>query len=200
MSGAPLSTEALAPGMRVGLFGGSFDPVHEGHIHVAETAMKRLGLHRVWWIVSPQNPLKSHAPGDHARRMAAIRERVPGPFMVISDIEARLGINRTSELVEHLTARQPRVDFVWIMGADSLGGFHRWHRFDRIAQSIPLCVVSRPQDDLRARLSPAARRYAHRRLPQSQARALPGAAPPRWTYLTAPLHPHASSVLRARNS
>lgn len=193
-----LSSELLKPGMRVGLFGGSFDPVHAGHLHVAHTALKRLGLHRVWWIVSPQNPLKPHAPGDFARRLRAVEAAAAAPRMVVSDIEARLATRYTADLVYHLTSRHRGVHFVWIMGADSLAGFHRWKRWREIAARIPIAVVARPSDPVRARLSRFARAFSHRRLPQSDAIALPSCPAPCWTYLTAPLHGASSSEIRAR--
>lgn len=197
MSQGALRSELLKPGMRVGLFGGSFDPVHDGHAHVARTALKRLGLHRVWWLVSPRNPLKPHEPGELARRMDAIGEAAGAPRMVVSDIEARLGVNRTAELLDHLLTRHPGVHFVWIMGADSLAGFHRWHRWRDIARRVPIAVIARPGDPVRARLSMAARWMDSHRLPQHAARALPACPAPCWTYLTAPLHAHSSSALRA---
>lgn len=200
MSQGALRSETLKPGMRVGLFGGSFDPVHAGHVHVAQTALKRLGLHRVWWLVSPRNPLKPHAPGDLARRLQSVAEAADAPRMVVSDIEARLGLGYTADLVDWLTDRHPQVHFVWIMGADSLAGFHRWQRWTDIAAQIPIAVVARPADPVRARLSRAAQYLSQSRLPQSRARALPACPAPCWTYLTARLHPHASSALRAHAS
>ncbi|PWE18934.1 nicotinic acid mononucleotide adenylyltransferase [Marinicauda salina] len=182
--------------MRVGLFGGSFDPPHAGHLHVARTALRRLGLHRVWWLPSPQNPLKPHAPGELAERMAAIGALAAEPRMVVSDLEARLGTNRTIDVVRHLQRRHPGVHFVWIMGADALAHFHRWKGWVEIAARVPLCVVSRPEDSLSARLSPAARRLGSARLAETAARRLPMQEPPCWTYLVEPLHPHASSALR----
>src|SRR3954470_23274469 len=117
----------LEPGMRVGLFGGSFNPAHEGHAHVAETALQRLHLDRVIWLVSPQNPLKAASEtADLAERMAGARRLARGPAMIVSDAESRLGSQYTIDIVRTLKARFPGVDFVWIMGADSLASFHRW--------------------------------------------------------------------------
>lgn len=192
-----LKSELLHDDMKVGLFGGSFDPVHKGHIHVAETALKRLGLDRIWWLVSPQNPLKAHPPGDYARRMSAIHQSAYQPRMVVSDIETRLGINRTSELVSHLKERHQRVKFVWIMGADSLAGFHHWQNWQAIVATLPIAIVARPKDPVRARLSRFARQYAPFRLDESRAHHLANCAPPCWTYLTEPLHEDSSSALRA---
>lgn len=190
--------EALAPGMRVGLFGGTFDPPHEGHMHAATTAMRRLGLHRVWWLVSPQNPLKARKADDFARRMGGVAELARRPGMVASDIEARLGTNRTIDLVRALRSRHPDVHFVWIMGADNLATIHRWGRWQEIFASIPIAVIARPTDAIRARLAPAAQVYGRSRWPEAAARALPLQKPPAWTYLTERLYPQSSTALRAQ--
>ena len=183
----------LRPGMRVGLFGGSFDPAHEGHAHVARTARTRLGLDKVIWLVAPQNPLKRGRPADLAQRMAAVRRLAAGPSAVVSDVEARLGVRYTLDLVRILKARFPGVHFVWIMGADSLAGFHRWRGWADILRLVPVLVVARPGAVLGAGLPPAARRFGAARRPPRLARSLPLAAPPAWIYLPAPLH-HASST------
>lgn len=193
---APLQGEALAPGMTVGLFGGSFDPVHQGHLHVANTALTKLNLDRLWWIVSPQNPLKDRRAGDFLRRLIAVQEAADHPRMVVSDLEQRAGIRTTAELIAVLRARHPTVRFVWIMGADNLRQFHRWHRWREIAASVPIAVIARPQDPIRARLSPMARELASARLHESRAHHLAKSDPPGWTYLTEPLHSEASSRLR----
>lgn len=197
---APLRSEALAPGMRVGLFGGSFNPVHDGHLHVAREARRRLGLDRVWWMVSPQNPLKDSVETDaYWRRMAAVWEAADAPGYVVSDVERRLGTAYTSATVAALVARHPGVRFVWIMGADNLAGFHRWRGWTRIMETVPVAVVARPGDALRARLGPAARRYATARVDQRQAVALVEMAAPAWLYLTARLHPASSTEIRSRS-
>ncbi len=186
----------LQPGMRVGLFGGSFDPAHEGHAHVAETALKRLGLDRVIWLVSPGNPLKPRAPADLERRLASARAMARGPRMVVSDAEARLGVRYTIDTIRALKARYPGVDFVWIMGADSLRNLHRWRGWTQLMAEIPMAIVARPGSAVRSRLAPAARRYAHARLPAGAARRLRLARPPAWTFLTAPWSYASSTALR----
>ncbi|WP_300542510.1 nicotinate-nucleotide adenylyltransferase [Maricaulis sp.] len=194
----PLKSEAVKPGMRIGLFGGTFDPPHAGHLHAARTAMRRLRLDRVWWLVSPQNPLKARQAGDLARRMDAVRDLARDPGMVISDIEARLGTNRTIDLLGALKARHRDVHFVWMMGADNLAGIHRWADWQGIFSSVPVAVIARPTDAVRARLSPAAQVFSASRVSESQARSLAGRPAPAWTYLTARLHPHSSTALRER--
>lgn len=189
----------LARGMRVGLYGGSFNPAHEGHAHVAETARKRLKLDHVIWLVSPQNPLKSsHETASLAERMAGVRRYARGRSMIVSAAETRIGSAYTIDTLRVLKARFPGVRFVWIMGADSLAGFHRWRGWTEIMRGAPVAVVSRPWISLKSRFSPAARRFARSRRPISQAPLLPGAAPPRWVFLTGPLNFQSSTALRER--
>ncbi|WP_323760960.1 nicotinate-nucleotide adenylyltransferase [Maricaulis sp.] len=194
-----LRGEGLSRGMRVGLFGGSFDPPHAGHLHVARTALRRLGLDQVWWLVSPQNPLKGTPVDDFSRRFAAVRELARQPDMRVSDIETRLGSTRTIDLLTHLKRSYPGVHFVWIMGADNLAGIHRWAQWTRIFHACPVAVIARPQDAVRARLSHAARQFATSRIRESQSTLLPLQTAPAWTYLTERLHSHSSTALRARH-
>jgi nicotinate-nucleotide adenylyltransferase len=183
---------SIGPGMRVGLFGGSFNPAHEGHAHVAETALIRLGLDRVVWLVSPQNPLKG-APHPLEDRLAGVAAFAHGPSMLVSGAEADLGSTYSLDTIRLLKARHPGVDLVWVMGADSLAGFHRWKGWTEIFREIPIAVVARPHVGLKALTSPAARRFA-------AARVAPGVllerALPAWTWLSAPLNFASSTALR----
>jgi nicotinate-nucleotide adenylyltransferase len=189
----------LAPGMRVGLFGGSFNPAHEGHAHVAETARQRLGLDRVIWLVSPQNPLKSSRETAPLKaRMDGVRRLARGPDMIVSDAETRFGSQYSIDTIRALKARFPGVDFVWIMGADSLASFHRWRGWTQIMAEIPVAVVSRPWISMKSRFSPAARRFAHALRPAGEARLIPGSQPPTWVFLTGPLNFQSSTALRER--
>lgn len=191
----------LAPGMAVGLFGGSFNPAHDGHAHVAETAMRKLGLDRVVWLVSPQNPLKSnHETAPLAERMASARAAADlaahGPSMIVSDFETRAGTQWTIDTLRALTARHPGVHFVWLMGSDNMASFHRWRGWTDIMRLMPVAVVARPGSLLDSRAAPAAARFAAARLPADKARLLPAMAAPAWTYLIAPLNPRSSTALR----
>ncbi len=189
----------LEPGMRVGLFGGSFNPAHEGHAHVAETALIRLRLHRVIWLVSPQNPLKSRrGTAPLAERMASARRFARGPAMIVSDAESRMGAQYTVDTLRILQARFPGVRFVWVMGADNLQSFHRWRGWTQIMRLVPVVVVARPGSLMKSRLAPAARRFAHARVPSRAADVLPLAEPPAWSYLRAPLHPASSTLIRLK--
>ncbi len=185
--------------MRVGLFGGSFNPAHEGHAHVAETALHRLNLDKVIWLVSPQNPLKSSAETKPlGERMDAARQRARGSAMIVSDAETRLGSQYTIDTLRVLRARYPGVKFVWIMGADSLASFHRWRGWTQIMREVPVAVISRPWAALKSRTSPAARRFSHARKPASAAATLPDLAAPAWVYLTGPLNFASSTAMRER--
>jgi nicotinate-nucleotide adenylyltransferase len=162
------------PGMRVGLFGGSFDPAHEGHAHVAETALKRLGLDRVWWLVSPQNPLKPKS-SPFKKRLKSARGQARGPRMVVTDLEKRLGCRFTYQTVRALKARYPGVGFVLVMGADNLANFRQWRNWREVAASIQVAIVSRPGCGPDLRLS----------------------APKHWIFLNAREHAHSSTALRS---
>jgi nicotinate-nucleotide adenylyltransferase len=187
--------------MRVGLYGGSFNPSHEGHAHVAETAKRRLGLDRVIWLVSPQNPLKSnHQTAGLAARMAGAASLAKGPGMIVSDAETRLGSAYTIDTVRALKRRFPRVKFVWIMGADSLASFHHWRGWTQIMCEIPVAVVSRPWISLKSRFSPAALRFAHFRRPSSEALRLASLKPPAWVFLFGRFNFQSSTALRARQA
>jgi nicotinate-nucleotide adenylyltransferase len=188
----------VVAGMKVGLLGGSFDPPHAGHLHAARTAMKQLGLDRVVWLVSPGNPLKPARADDLARRVAAARSVAKGRRMIVSGIEADLHTRFTLDTIRALQRRHPGVRFVWLMGADNLLQFNRWRDWPRIFTEIPIAVIARPGFVIRARLSPAARRFAAERLPASRARLLPAMTPPAWTYLQAPWNFTSSTELRSR--
>lgn len=192
----------LSPGMAVGLFGGSFNPAHDGHAHVAETAMRRLGLDRVIWLVSPQNPLKdARDSAPLQERMASARAAAAlaasGPSMIVSDFETRAGTQWTVDTLRALTARHPGVRFVWLMGSDNLASFHRWRGWTDILRMMPMAVIARPGSLLESRAAPAAQRFAGHRISSREARLLPDMPAPAWTYLRAPLNPRSSTALRA---
>ena len=193
-----MSSLPIAPGMTVGLFGGSFDPPHEGHLHAAETALNRLGLDRVVWLVSPGNPLKPARGDDLARRTSAARQVARGRRMIVSDIEAGLHTRYTIDTVRALKRRHPGVRFVWVMGADNLLQFHRWRGWAELFEELPIAVVARPGQAVRGRLAIAARRFAFARIPASQARLLPGLEPPAWVYLPVRWNFVSSTALRSR--
>ncbi len=188
----------LAPGLRVGLYGGSFNPAHAGHRHVSRLALRRLALDRVWWLVSPGNPLKdrSHLP-DAASRAAGARAVAREPKIAVTDFEAPLGVRYTVETLSWLTDRHPEVRFVWIMGADSLATFHRWRGWREIAARMPFAVIDRPGYTLKAMASPAARLLSSSRIAEPAAPTLADQAPPAWVFLHGPRNSLSSTALRA---
>jgi nicotinate-nucleotide adenylyltransferase len=187
--------------MKIGLFGGSFNPPHAGHRLVAETALKRLGLDRVWWLVTPGNPLKQndHLPSQ-ASRIAACRAFASHPRMIVTGIEKEIGTAFTQETVSYLLSRCKDVRFIWIMGADSLIGFHRWQAWRQIASSVPIAVVDRPGATLKATAGRAAKAMETRRIRPDQALNLPLRRPPAWIFLHGPRSPLSSTFLRNRRN
>jgi nicotinate-nucleotide adenylyltransferase len=180
--------------MAVGLFGGSFNPAHPGHDHVAETARRRLGLDRVIWLVAPRNPLKDR-PSPLADRVRSARAGARGAS-VVSAAEQALESRYTIDTVRLLKARYPGVRFVWIMGADSLADLHLWRDWQNLMREIPIAVVARPGASLRGLASAAARRFRGARLPEARARGLARSRPPAWVYLTGPWNYASSTALR----
>jgi nicotinate-nucleotide adenylyltransferase len=191
LRGAPLAY----PGQRIGLFGGSFDPAHEGHAHVAETALKRLGLDVVWWSPTPQNPLKPKSAAL-VDRAASARKIARGRKMRVTTFEAEHGFGYTYQTVKALRRAFPGVHFVLIVGGDSLQSFRRWRRWRDVMDTVPLAIVARPGAGARARFAKPAQAYSAARKPQSEAHMLASARAPAWTFLNARFHPHSSSEIR----
>ncbi|CTQ33254.1 nicotinate-nucleotide adenylyltransferase [Jannaschia rubra] len=185
------------PGQVIGLLGGSFDPAHGGHVHITLQALARLGLDRLWWVVSPGNPLKLRGPAALDRRMAEARRLMRHPRVTVTDVEARLGTRHTADTLAALRARYPGVRFVWIMGADNLATFHHWDRWRDIMEGVPVAVLARPGQGLAALRSPAATIYRRFRVAPGAAQGLGLRAPPAWTFLTVPMHGASSSAIRA---
>lgn len=195
---ADLVVPLAAPGMRIGLFGGSFNPPHDGHLHVMEVALQRLRLDRLWVLVTPGNPLKS-ADGlpPLADRIAAVRATTRDPRVVVTGLEATLGSRFTWKTVERLTQRLPRTRFVWVMGGDNLMHFHRWQAWWRLAHAVPMAVIDRPGATLKGVHSRAAGALDFARLPEPLAPVLAERRAPAWIYLHAPRVALSSSDLRA---
>ena len=186
------------PGQRIGLMGGTFNPPNEGHLICAVTALRRLQLNQLWWMVTPGNPLKSGEglPSLH-KRMAASRRLATDPRIKVTGFEAALGSPYTYETLRYVTRRLPGVHFVWVMGADNLAGFDRWQRWREIARLVPMAVVDRPGWRLKALASPAAGSLARYRVPETLAAGLPLMTPPAWTLLSTRLSDASSTALRA---
>ena len=156
-----------APGMRIGLFGGTFDPAHAAHRGASLLAMKRIGLDRVWWLVTPGNPLKdTRGLATLEERVVAARALANHPRIDVSDLEAEIGTRYTYQTLRYLLRRCPHVHFVWIMGADNLRSFHRWHHWRDIARLVPIAVVDRLGPSLYASAGVAGHALAYARMPE----------------------------------
>jgi len=187
------------PGQRIGLLGGSFNPPHEAHRLITQTALKRLQLDAVWWVVTPGNPLKSHAelaPLDDRIRLC---EAMNGgdPRVKITAFESALPSAFTAATLGFLKQRYPGVYFVWLMGADNLATFHKWQQWRLIAAMMPIAVVDRPDWRLNSMASPAARFLHKSYVREDRAHLLPAMQPPAWTFLTGPLSNLSSTAIRA---
>jgi nicotinate-nucleotide adenylyltransferase len=197
----PVILPPHAPGMRIGLFGGTFDPPHAAHRSASLLAMRRLGLDRVWWLVTPGNPLKdTHGLAPLGERIAAARALAHHPRIDVTGFEADLGTSYTYATLSYLIRRCGGVHFVWIMGADNLRHFHRWQRWRDIARLVPIAVVDRLGPSLYSIAGVTGQALGWARLPESAARALPEHEAPAWIYLHGLKSPLSSTALRAARS
>lgn len=184
---------------RVGLLGGSFNPAHAGHRHIAELALKLLRLDQVWLLVSPQNPLKTAAGmAPQRQRLASARDVLGGhPRLRATAMESAFGTKYTADTLAVLKTRFPKVRFVWLMGADNLVQISRWARWPRIFRAVPVAILARSPYSQKALAAKAARRMARFRLPDAGAAGLADRQPPAWTYLHTRLHPASATAIRA---
>jgi nicotinate-nucleotide adenylyltransferase len=179
------------------LLGGSFNPAHKGHAHISVYALNLLRLDEVWWLVSPQNPLKSRqGMASYAKRLESAR-RVAPARVVVSDVEAKLGTRYTVDTIAALRRAFPALRFVWLMGADNLLQMPRWKDWGRLFALAPIAVFDRAPYSLSALSGAAARRFAKSRRPQREAARLAERKPPAWIYFHTPLHPASATALRA---
>jgi nicotinate-nucleotide adenylyltransferase len=184
-------------GQRIGLFGGSFNPAHQGHYAVALHALKTLQLDWVWWIVSPQNPLKDPAITDeYSKRLAYTRRIAKHPRFVVTDFERHMQTRYTEDMLTRLKTLSGDAQFVWIMGADSLGQLHRWHHWLDIVDMVPLAVLARPGYSIKALRGVAATRFSGRRV--ANPAEVVTAPTPSWTFITMPLRKESSTAIRKR--
>jgi nicotinate-nucleotide adenylyltransferase len=187
-------------GMAVGLFGGSFNPPHAGHALVAEIALRRLRLDQLWWMVTPGNPLKS------ARELAPLSERIslseriaPDPRIKVTAFEASHNVRYTADTLALVKARNPGVDFVWVMGADNLRDFHRWQRWHRIVSTFPIAVIDRPGSTLSFLSSVVAKTFDYARVDEGDGPILARMRAPAWTFIHGPRSSMSSTALRQAN-
>ncbi|WP_244530572.1 nicotinate-nucleotide adenylyltransferase [Salaquimonas pukyongi] len=184
-------------GQRVGLFGGSFNPPHEGHLHVSETALIRGALDQVWWMVTPGNPLKDHSElAPLAERIRLCRQVARHPGIKVTAFEARYKVNYTEQALTIVKRYHQDVRFIWLMGADNLAGFHRWQNWRRIAGMMPIMVVDRPGSTLAYRSARAAIALSRYRVDETDSELLADLSPPAWTFIHAPRNVLSSTAIR----
>jgi len=184
--------------MQVGLFGGSFNPPHAGHALVAEIALRTLGLDQLWWMVTPGNPLKSGRELAPLGERIALSERIAqDPRIKVTAFEAAYRVRYTADTLALVRARNPGIDFVWIMGADNLAQFHRWQRWREIAMTMPIAVIDRPGSTLSFVSSVFAKTFDHARIDERDAGRLARRRPPAWTFIHGPRSSLSSTAIRA---
>ena len=195
-----LRIPAAGDGQRIGLFGGSFNPPHEGHLNVCDLALKKLKLDHIWWMVTPGNPLKdtSDLPGL-AERVKLCRQIIDNPKIKVTAFEAAYQTRYTADTVSLVLRLRPRLKFVWLMGADNLAGFHKWQNWQNIAAMLPIAVVDRPGSTLAYRSARAALALSRFRVDEDDSGMLAGMTPPAWTFLHGPRNSISSTALRASN-
>lgn len=184
-------------GLRIGLLGGSFNPAHAAHREISLTALHRLKLDQVWWLVSPQNPLKSTsgmAPLE--QRLAEARRVSAHPRILVTDIESRLGTRYTADTLAALRRHYPQTRFVWLMGADNLAQFHHWQDWQGIARQMPIAVLDRPGFNLTAPQNPAGQWLSRFRVARHDAAALAAKPAPAFLLLKSKLNPLSATAIR----
>jgi nicotinate-nucleotide adenylyltransferase len=193
----PYKLPPFAPGMKIGLFGGSFNPPHEGHRVASLLALRRLQLHRIWWLVSPSNPLKNARElAPLVLRVEAARKMSRHPRIEVTAIEAAIGATYSFDTISQLKQRCPGVHFVWLMGADNFRVFDRWRRWRDIAELVPFAIIDRPGSTLTALHGRAAEALAPYRLDETDSARLAMAAPPALMFLHGPRSEISSTALR----
>ncbi|MGL4975383.1 MAG: nicotinate-nucleotide adenylyltransferase [Bosea sp. (in: a-proteobacteria)] len=198
VSPADVALPLHAPGLKIGLFGGTFNPAHDGHRMASLTALRRLGLDRVWWLVTPGNPLKDNrALPSQAVRIEYARELAHHPRIVVTGVEATLNTRYTADTLQALMRRCPGVQFVWIMGSDNLASFHRWQEWQAIAQMMPIAIIDRPGTTHKAVRSRAAHKLARHRLDETDSLLLASSQTPAWIFLHGRRSALSSTMLRA---
>ena len=189
---------SVEPGLTIGLLGGSFDPPHEGHVHITKLALKIFNLSKIWWLVCPENPIKSVTPSDVNSRFLASKIIMKHPSVVITDLERKFKTKYTFQTLIKLKKLYPSTKFVWLMGADNLINFHHWKNWDWIMKNIPVGVLARPEEQIKAGLSRTAIKFGNYRLPKEKSIILSNYIPPVWTLSTGPMRNISSTEIRKK--
>ena len=189
---------SVEPGLKIGLLGGSFDPPHEGHVHITKLALKIFNLSKIWWLVCPENPIKNVTPSDINSRFLASKKIMKHPSVVITDLERKFKTKYTFQTLIRLKKLYPSTKFVWLMGADNLINFHHWKNWDWIMKNIPVGVLARPEEQIKAGLSRTAIKFGNYRLPKEKSIILSNYIPPVWTLSTGPMRNISSTEIRKK--
>ena len=192
------SLRNISPGRKVGLLGGSFDPPHPGHLHISLWALKLFRLDQIWWLISPGNPLKGHAPAPVSGRLATARREFAHPRIVQTDLESRVGTKFSIDTLKILSETCPQARMVWLMGADNLVQFHFWERWHEIFTMVPVGVLARRGYEIAPGSTVAAKSFERFRVRREFAGALAEMNPPAWTIAGIPRHPSSSTEIRER--
>jgi nicotinate-nucleotide adenylyltransferase len=188
-------------GQKIGLLGGSFNPAHDGHLLISQLALRRLRLDRLWWLVTPGNPLKQNADlPDLASRILAARARIGDKRIDVSGLEAEIGARFTYDTIAWLMRRAPGVHFVWIMGADNLVQFHLWRNWRDIARLVPIAVIDRPGSTLRSATSHAGATLSRHRAAERDAGRFALMRPPAFLFMHGPRSSLSSTALRGEEN
>ena len=190
---------SVEPGLTIGLLGGSFDPPHEGHVHITKLALKFFNLSKIWWLVCPENPIKSVTPSDVNSRFLASKKIMKHPSVVITDLERKFKTKYTFQTLIKLKKLYPSTKFVWLMGADNLINLHHWKNWDWIMKNIPVGVLARPEEQIKAGLSHTAIKFENYRLPKEKSLSYLIITPPVWTLSTGPMRNISSTEIREKN-
>jgi nicotinate-nucleotide adenylyltransferase len=191
----------IVKGQRIGLLGGSFNPAHDGHLHISNLALERLNLDCVWWIVSPQNPLKSiDGMASFDERMEKACEIVTNQNIIITDIERELGTNYTSNTLPLLKEMFPEGHFVWLMGADNLTQIEQWHQWETIFMTLPVAIFARPAYSNNEENAKSVKQFSSFQVIEADASKLAYMKPPAWTFLKTPLNPKSATEIRSRTN
>ena len=195
---APPLGSLLLKGRRIGLLGGSFNPAHAGHLHISREALRRLGLDEVWWLVSPQNPLKpTTGMADFAERVKMARQVAKAEHRIlVSDLEVQLGTRYTADTLHLMRKFYPLTKFVWLMGADNLQQITAWARWPSIFTVMPVAVFARKSYDIKALSGMAVHRFGFARRPAEQAHRLASQPPPAWVFVLCRHHPASATAIR----
>ncbi|MBL9036545.1 MAG: nicotinate-nucleotide adenylyltransferase [Rhodospirillaceae bacterium] len=186
---------------RIGLLGGSFNPAHQGHLDISLAALKYLGLDEIWWLVSPQNPLKPEAGmAPFAERMASARAMAKHPRIRVTDLESRLGTRFTADTLKALVTRFPSCRFVWLMGADNLAQISSWRDWTKIFHLTPIAVFDRPSYTMKALTALAARRFRRARRREAALKTLAATRTPAWVFVHHRLNPISATQIRAEQA